>query len=276
MCKISVLMPVYKTNEQYLREAIESILNQTYGDFEFLILDDCPSDTREHIVKEFKDSRIVYLKNEKNLGISASRNKLVSLAKGEFLAIFDHDDVSLPYRFERQVKVLEENPKIGVVSGQLEYFVGESTVTKHPELNFDIKKELMHKDIVAHTAMMVRKSVLIDNGVFYEENFSPCEDYMLVLRLVAFTMFYNIQEVLVKYRNSENNTTHIQHEKMKDADALCRCFAKREYPFLYEWNNEHKISWIKLFDILPFIKIKQINHSKKYYLFSILKLFTIK
>lgn len=80
MPKISVLMPVYNTNEAYLREAIDSILNQTFSDFEFLILDDCPNDNREHIVTSYNDKRIVYLKNDKNLGISSSRNKLIDMA----------------------------------------------------------------------------------------------------------------------------------------------------------------------------------------------------
>ena len=92
MPKVSVLMPIYKTNEKYLKEAISSILNQSYTDFEFLILDDCPEDTREEIVKSFKDKRIKYFKNERNLGITPSRNKLIDMAKGEYLAVFDHDD----------------------------------------------------------------------------------------------------------------------------------------------------------------------------------------
>ena len=103
MPKVSVLMPVYKTEETHLKEAISSILNQTIKDFEFLILDDCPEDNREKIVKSFDDKRIRYLKNEQNRGITSSRNKLFDIAKGEYLAIFDHDDISLPERLEKQV-----------------------------------------------------------------------------------------------------------------------------------------------------------------------------
>lgn len=103
MVRVSVLMPVYRTNEEYLREAISSILAQTYSDFEFLILDDCPEDDRELIVKSYKDRRIKYLRNETNMGISESRNKLVDMARGEYLAVMDHDDVSLPERLEKQV-----------------------------------------------------------------------------------------------------------------------------------------------------------------------------
>ena len=110
MVKVSVLMPVYKTNEAYLREAIESILKQIFTDFEFLIVDDCPSDTREAIVKSYNDSRIVYSINPQNFGIAGVRNKLIDMAQGEYLAIMDHDDVSLPERFQKQVEILDAHP----------------------------------------------------------------------------------------------------------------------------------------------------------------------
>lgn len=132
MVKVSVLMPVYKTKEEYLREAISSILNQTFTDFEFLILDDCPDDDREKIVKSYQDKRITYFKNEKNLGISASRNKLIDMAQGEYLAIFDHDDISMPTRLEKQVVYLDEHPEIGVVSSFIEKFP-KIKISKHPQ-----------------------------------------------------------------------------------------------------------------------------------------------
>ena len=283
MCKVSVLMPIFKTKEKYLRESIDSILNQTYTNFEFIILDDCPEDSREKIIKEYKDNRIIYKKNDKNLGISASRNKLLNLAQGEYIAIFDHDDISVPERLEKQVGYLDTHPFVGVVSGQLEYIVGEHYITKHPEFNLDIKKELMHRDIVAHTAMMIRKSLINQTGIHYESLYSPCEDYMLVLRLVEYTMFYNLQEVLVKYRNSEENTTHLQSQKMMDADALCRCFAYRKYPYLYKqkenisnYDSNNTIYWIKIFDIIPLIKIKNKNNKTNVFLFGIIKIFSIK
>lgn len=283
MCKVSVLMPIFKTNEKYLRESINSILNQTYKNFEFIILDDCPEDTREKIIKEYKDNRIIYKKNDKNLGISASRNKLLNFAQGEYIAIFDHDDISVPERLEKQVAYLDTHPFVGVVSGQLEYIVGKHYITKHPEFNLDIKKELMHRDIVAHTAMMIRKSLINQTGIKYESLYSPCEDYMLVLRLVEHTMFYNLQEILVKYRNSEENTTHLQSQKMMDADALCRCFAYRKYPYLYKqkenisnYDSNDTIYWIKIFDIIPLIKIKNKNNKTNIFLFGIIKIFSIK
>lgn len=104
--KVSVLTPIYNTDPEYLRERIESILNQTFSDFEFLILNDSPDNNEiEKIVLECakKDKRIKYSKNDYNMGITPSRNKLLEMANGEYLAIFDHDDISLPKRLEKEV-----------------------------------------------------------------------------------------------------------------------------------------------------------------------------
>ena len=169
MTKISVLMPVYKTPEAYLREAIESILNQSYSDFELLILDDCPDDNREQIVKSYRDKRIKYLQNEKNLGITPSRNKLIALAKGEYLAIFDHDDISLPDRLAKQAAVLDANPDIGVVGCQVEFFQNQSRISKYPQNDQDIKVALMATCALIHPGAMIRKKLLLENNIRYEK-----------------------------------------------------------------------------------------------------------
>ena len=104
MPKVSVLVPIYNTNETHLREMIESVLNQSFSDFEFLLLNDSPNNKKlKEIIESYHDNRIIYEENPQNMGISASRNRLLDLAKGEYLAIFDHDDVCLPDRFELQV-----------------------------------------------------------------------------------------------------------------------------------------------------------------------------
>jgi len=279
MPKVSVLMPVYNTKEEFLREAISSILSQTFTDFEFLILNDSPDNTEiEKIVKSYEDNRIKYFKNEKNIGISDSRNKLIDLANGEYLAIFDHDDVSVPTRLEQEVEILDKHPEIGVVSGNIHRFPKESR-SFHPEKNIEIKFTLMHSNVIAHTAAMFRKSVLIVNNIRYEKNFSPAEDYRIVLRLIPYTMFYNIQAILVNYRDEETNTTHTNWDKMVNADALCRCYAAKEYPYLYQTNKNNvyiKKQWIRLFDLIPFIKIKNKPNKRKYYLFGFIPFLSIR
>lgn len=271
--KISVLMPVYKTPNDFLVEAIKSILNQTFKDFEFLILDDCPTDTREDIVKSFNDDRIKYFKNEKNLGISASRNKLINLASGEYLAVFDHDDISLPTRLEKEAKFLDENKSVGVVGCQMKFMYADYTTT-HPLTNQLIKGTMLSNCCISHTASMIRKSVLIDNNIRYEANFSPCEDYMLWARLMDVTIFHNINEVLVLYRDSDQNTSHNSAAIMSDKTTAIREMLLQKHPFIKELSLG-KYTYIKLLGI-PFLKIKKTLTSKKYYLFGFIPFLNIK
>ncbi len=280
MPKVSVLMPVYKTNEAYLQEAIESVLNQTYIDFEFLILDDCPEDSREAVVKSYDDPRIKYFKNEYNLGITPSRNKLIDLAHGEYLAVFDHDDICMPTRLEKQVAFLDAHPFYGVVSSNVEFFL-QGYATKWPTENLDIKIALMNDCAVGHTASMLRKSILDKYKICYEEDFSPAEDWMIMLRLLKITMFHNIQEPLVRYRYSEDNTTHKQRKKMDDAAVMCRCFASREFPYLWSIFKEtcpkpKKIVWVRLFNFLPILKLVGKANKCKAFLFGFIPLFSYK
>ena len=140
--RVSVLTPIYNTTPAHLREMIESILSQTFTDFEFLILNDSPDNVEiEKIVLEYakNDNRIKYAKNEKNMGITPSRNKLVKMARGEYLAIFDHDDISVPQRLEKQVAYLDANPYVGVVSGWLQYFGESDDILKTPENDLKIR-----------------------------------------------------------------------------------------------------------------------------------------
>ena len=264
MPKVSVLMPIYKTKDKYLREAIESVLNQTFTDFEFLILDDCPEDSREEIVKSFDDKRIRYVKNEQNLGITPSRNKLIDMAKGEYLAVFDHDDVSLPERFAKQVAYLDEHQDVGVVSCKVKTMIRGKT-SKNPTNDADIRLALMRVCALNHPASMIRKSVLTDNNIRYEEEFSPSEDYALWCRLIPFTKFHNINEVLFHYRDHTENTSHKQDNKMRNATLAIWSFVKNDNPALYEeflLKAKHTTR-IRLFGFIPFLTItKQANRTK--------------
>lgn len=275
MPKVSVLMPVYKTKEKYLRQAIESILNQTFMDFEFLILDDCPEDTRETIVKSYKDKRIKYVKNDKNLGITPSRNKLIDMAKGEYLAVFDHDDISLPQRFEKQVAYLDENKDVGVVSSWVK--IGKR-ISKTPIEDTEIKRALMRQCVLTHPASMIRKKVLLDNRICYEEVFSPAEDYALWCRLIPYTKFHNIAEVLFYYRNHGDNTTHKQSKKMEQATFAIWSFVKESNPVMYNeflLKAKHTTRFY-LFGILPLLKTVTLGNRTTTYLFGKLPLWSYK
>ncbi len=119
--KVTVLMPVYNA-EKYLKTAIESILKQTFSDFELLIINDGSTDGSEEIIRSFNDKRIRLFNNEQNLGIIKTLNKGLNLAKGEYIIRMDADDISLPDRLELQVKYMEENPGIGISGTQARIF----------------------------------------------------------------------------------------------------------------------------------------------------------
>ena len=241
---------------------IESILGQTYTDFEFLILNDSP-DNKElgKIVKSYKDKRIKYVENKHNIGISESRNRLLEMAAGEYIAIFDHDDISVPERLEKEVVYLDAHPQVGVVSGWLQYFGDDDCLLKNPELDVEIKTWLTFNCFVAHTAAMIRKSVLIDNNIKYEEEFTPAEDYQLWFRLMGVTEFYNIQETLVRYRWHSTNTSELQNSKRENARDLIAREMRVNFPSY--WKELQKLDTpnitifrLKLFGRIPLIKIK--------------------
>ena len=275
--KVSVLTPIYNTNPAHLREMIESILNQTFTDFEFLILNDSPKNTEiEKIVLEYakQDKRVKYSKNDKNMGITPSRNKLLKMARGEYLAIFDHDDVSVPTRLEQQVAYLDANPCVGVVSGWLQYFGIDNSIWKTPEHDTDIRVMTCDSCYVAHTAAMMRKSILVDNNIEYEEFYTPAEDYRLWARLVDVTHFYNIQSVLVKYRWNGENTSVAQNDKRESARRAIYLEYRDEHPGIYDEFKKvspNTMFRLRLFGI-PLIKIKK----NTIYLFEFIPLFKIK
>ena len=276
MPRVSVLMPIYKTNETHLREAIESILTQTFKDYEFLILDDCPDDDREEIVKSYKDERIKYSKNEENLGITRSRNKLIDMAQGEYLAIFDHDDVSLPMRLQKEVEYLDENQDVGVVSCWVDCFPHGQGMHL-PSDDIRIKALLTDICAVVHPASMIRKSVLEKNNLRYEEEFTPCEDYRLWLRLIDLTRFHNIQEVLFKYRLHDTNTSKIWRKQNQNITKILHMWVRSKHPFLYRQYIEDRTHQLKVELLgIPFFKIIANQEKIKIYLFGIIRIITIR
>ena len=266
MPKVSVLTPLYNTNHKFLKEMIESILNQTFDDFEFILLNDSPNNKElKDIVLSYKDNRIIYIENEENIGISKSRNKLLELAKGEYIAIFDHDDISLPQRLEKQVNFLDKNPRIGVVGSNFRRF-SNNRKSKNPENNLDIKINLVVRGcIMTHSSVMIRKSLLTENSIKWEEEYSPCEDYMLFAELIDKTMFYNIQEPLLIYRDHENNTSHNQSTIMEDKENLIKNILYKKYPYYASFPSNS--SGIYLFGFIPIIKKIKIGNRTKYLLF---------
>lgn len=286
---VSVLTPLYNTRPQDLRAMIESILSQTFTDFEFLILNDSPDNSELGlIVNSYDDERIKYFVNESNIGITKSRNKLIDLARGQFLAIADHDDISMPHRLEQEVAFLKANPHIGAVGGHvIEIKDGkECPISRRPIHDHDIKLSLINDKYVCnpvHSGCMIRKSVLIDSGVRYNEKWSPCEDRMLFVDLIPHTCFHNLKDVVLKYVWTGDNTTLRHWQKMYDLPPQIVMNMRQKYPLYYEeWKYNrpkdtiNQVIKIKLMGFIPFIKIKSNHGQRKIYLFDFIQLFRCK
>ncbi|MBO5739717.1 MAG: glycosyltransferase [Alphaproteobacteria bacterium] len=265
--KISVLTPLYNTKPIQLRAMIESILGQTYEDFEFLILNDSPENTEiEKIVKSYDDSRIKFFVNEYNMGITKSRNKLINMATGEYLAVVDHDDISMPKRFELEAEILDKNPHIGVVGGNM-YEIKDNKIiskTNFPTNDNDIKISLINEPYICtpnHPTAMIRASVLKQNNIKYDEKWTPAEDHSLWLDLINHTCFHNIPDVVLQYVWHGDNTTTRTWQKMYDILPIMINQAREKYPIYYdEWKRRQKTKKIKkvlkLFGFIPLIKIQ--------------------
>ena len=265
--RVSVLMPIYKTPEKYLREAVDSILNQTYTDFELLILDDCPEQSCENIIKSYDDERIKYVKNPHNIGISAARNVLLDMARGEYLAVMDHDDVALPQRLEKETKFLDSHPEIGVVGTWYQRFPA-TKIKKQYVTDSQIERDLMQNCSILHPSSMIRKSVLLENNIHYDAKYSPAEDYMLWVSLIGKTKFANIPEVLQKYRDHGHNTSKTQADKMKKAADAVHKFVHQHHLELWE-----KCCYTKNIEFLgiPLLKCEVCGCTKKYTYLGIIK-----
>lgn len=278
MPRVSVLMPVYNTREDYLRAAIESILTQDFSDFEFLILNDGSVDRNvERVVMSYRDPRIKYSVNPHNMGISAARNRLIGMAQGEYLAVMDHDDISLPQRLSRQVAFLDAHPEVGVVSCWFKCW-GKKKPFCFAAEHEQIEKLLINYCCLCHPASMIRKQLLTDNKLCYEEEYSPAEDYRLWGRLIGKTRFANIPEVLFIYRNHEENTTHRKKYEMHRAEERIHKALRSEFPDLWAKLQDDLVETkrIELFGCLPLFTIVRHQNASCGKLFGLLPLYNCK
>ena len=209
--KISVIMAVYNA-EKYIDESIKSTLNQTFKDFEFIIIDDCSTDNSLYIIKKYreKNRRIVLISNKKNIGLIRSLNKGLKIARGKYIVRIDADDISLPDRFKIQFNYLEERPEIFLVGSSAyiideeDNLIGISRIISKPK---NIKKGLSKSNCLIHPSIMFRNNKIVR----YREKAFYCEDYDLYLQfLIKGKMLDNIDMPLIKYRLSLNSISFVK------------------------------------------------------------------
>lgn len=253
MVKVSVLVPFYNS-EAYIRQCINSILNQTFTDFELVLLNDGSTDKSEEIVQSYNDKRIKYYKNERNLGIPISHNKLMDLAQGEYLALVDSDNICLPERLQKQVEFLDNHPDVTVVGSWGELFNNFPAVTLLQKIKKNFinlgwvwcqpaevtLEETLRGNTCMHSSMMIRHQDFKNKNIRYNPDFDVAEDYDLLRQiLVSGLKICNIQEVLFKYHLYGGNISITKKERMKKADIqvkvdICRDMGitfRHKYPY---------------------------------------------
>ncbi len=204
---LTVVMPTYN-GEKYIRAAIDSVLNQTFKNFELLIINDGSVDDTIEIISSYKDDRIRLIDLEENKGIAYCRNLGLREALGEFLAWTDCDDLNISTRFEKQLYFLQNNPDFGGCGTWLSRFKADKTyyVTKAYENPETIKAALLFKPAsIPNATAMLRLSEIKKHDLKYDENLQISEDYDFIFRCSKYLKFSNIQEVLYMYRDSETS-----------------------------------------------------------------------
>jgi glycosyltransferase involved in cell wall biosynthesis len=214
---VTVLMPVYN-GEKYLSEAIDSILNQTFSDFEFLIMNDGSTDNSENIILSYSDSRIQYIKNVSNLKLITTLNKGIELAKGKYIVRMDADDISAPTRIEKQVAFMEKNEDVGICGSWFTAFGDvQESVCKYKEQHDEILFKMFYQCHFCHPSLIIRKKVFEDLEIPFNRKFIHAEDYELYLRLSTKWKFHNLQESLINYRihsssvSRQNENIQLEH-----------------------------------------------------------------
>ena len=232
--KITVLMSVYN-GEEYLEDAIDSILSQTFKDFEFLIINDGSIDKTAEILKSYNDLRIKIINNKENIGLTKSLNKGLKIAQGEYIARQDADDISMTERLEKEVEFLDNHQDYAVVGTCLQVIEDSDNSTGYiekPEKDSDIRDFLKKDNCIGHGSAMIRKASFENVGLYYDEFMEKSQDYELWLRISKKYKIHNIPEYLYSWRNhKENISMKCKNEQKHFVEAA---------KVRSNWNNEMK------------------------------------
>lgn len=229
---VSLVMKVYN-GEKYLREAVDSILSQTYQDFELIIIDDGSSDNSAEIVHSYVDKRIRFLQNEKNLGLCETQNRVIAAAEGKYIAVMDCDDISYPTRFEKQVAYLEQHPEV-MMCGTFrnDIIEGNEIPFQEPEWLSDstLRFSLVFGNFFfTHSSIMFRAKEYRENGLQYGPA-KIAEDYQVIIEMAKRYPVAILPERLIAYRIYPQSTSKVRLQEITDAGVAIKSDYLRSLP----------------------------------------------
>ncbi len=241
--RVSVVMGVYN-GERFLRPAIESILNQTFRDFELIIVDDGSTDRSRQILREFKDHRMRVVCNQQNLGIAKTLNNGIAVALGEYVALQDHDDVSLPARLERQVAFLDKNAQVGMVGSSCSLIDEAGTLLAHRPVECDdvkLRWDLLWRTALIHTTLMVRRRAIEEVGGYSPDlQYRFAEDYDLMSRVAFRYAVANISQPLGWWRVHKTSASQLN---LSEQAAAGKSISQKNICHLLGWDRMDPVCW---------------------------------
>lgn len=202
--KVTVLMSEYNTKEEELRTSIESILNQTYKNFELLIIDDCSNERSTKIIESYNDNRIKLVHNEKNLGLAQSLNRGLEIASGKYIIRMDTDDISYPDRIQKQLEFAEKHPEYSIIAGRANYFNENGIYGTNSKIGKIEQNDLLFGTPFIHPSMIIRKKDILAVGGY--PLYKRCEDYAMVMEMYAKGYKgYVMDTLVIKYRMDDKS-----------------------------------------------------------------------
>jgi glycosyltransferase involved in cell wall biosynthesis len=213
---VTVLMPVYNT-AAYLREAVESILNQTYRDFELLVINDGSTDESPALLESFSDPRIRIVHNPVNSGLIATLNRGMELAQGKYIVRMDSDDISLPERVEKQVQYMESHPETGI-SGTWARIMGTDRMIRYEEPDAAIRIRHLYQIHLIHPSVIMRKELIERHSLRFDESFKHAEDFDFFTRASAHMKLANLPLPLLLYRQHAGSVS-FQHREIQEQNT---------------------------------------------------------
>ena len=219
--KVSVIMPVYNS-QNYVGDAINSVLSQSYTDFEFLIVDDCSSDDSVSVIKKFDDKRIRFYQNDKNLGYIKSLNFLINECKGSFIVRHDNDDISSKDRILNQVDFLEKNSNHLICGSNCKVFGKKNAFSFLPLTDSECRVYMIFNSPFYHPSVCFRRKVFSDYFLLYNKDLMPAEDYDMWMRISKFGKLANLPSIEFNLRTHDNNTSSLNLQKQKKILLILR------------------------------------------------------
>ena len=213
--QISIVLAVYN-GAKYLKESIDSILCQSFGDFELIIINDGSTDSSESIIQQYTDSRIVYVNNETNKGLVTSLNIGLAKSCGKYVARMDADDIAFPNRLEVQYNYMEAHPEVGLCGSSVEAFWVDSKRSQRVDFattDIAIRAFTFFQSPFCHPTVIIRKEVLDKYNLNYSKDYYLAEDYALWIELLRYTKAANIPQVLLRYRKHKGSETALGDAK---------------------------------------------------------------